>query len=50
MTEEIINTIHDLAVKQIIADFKQIKEKTKGETLYAFAIGIVGDITGFFSA
>ncbi len=50
MNEEIKNKIHDLAVKQIIEDFELIKEKTKNETLYGYAIGIVGDITGFFSA
>ena len=50
MTEEIKNHIHDLAVKQIIADFQLIKEKSIGETIYGFGLGIVGDITGFFSA
>lgn len=50
MTEDIKCKIHDLAVKQIIADFDQIKEKSIGETIYGFGLGIVGDITGFFSA
>ncbi|MEW7280415.1 DUF4303 domain-containing protein, partial [Aquimarina sp. 2201CG1-2-11] len=50
MTEETKNTIHDLAVKKIIADFDFIKEKSNGETIYGFGLGIVGDITGFFSA
>ncbi len=50
MTEEIKNKIHDLAVKQIIADFEQIKQKSIGETIYGFGLGVVGDITGFFSA
>lgn len=52
MTEETKNKIHDLAVKQIITDFKLIKEEAelKGESLYGYAIGIVGNITGFFSA
>ena len=50
MNEETKNTIHDLAVKQITTDFELIKKKTNKETLYGYAIGIVGDITGFYSA
>jgi len=50
MTETIKKKIHDLAVQQIIADFAYIQEKSKGETIYGFGLGIVGDITGFFSA
>lgn len=52
MTKEIKDKIHDLAVKQIINDFAHIKEITdsKKEDLYGYAIGIVGDITGFYSA
>ncbi len=50
MTEEIKKRIHDLAVKQIIADFDSIKEKSNGETIYGFGLGIVEDITGFFSS
>lgn len=50
MIEEVKNKIHDLAVKQIMADYQLIKEKSAGETIYAFGLGIVGDITGFFSA
>jgi hypothetical protein len=50
MTEEIKNRIHNLAVKQIISDFKFIKERSLGESIYGFGLGLVGDITGFFSA
>ncbi len=50
MTEERKNKIHDLAVKQITSDFKFIKEKSLGESIYGFGLGLVGDITGFFSA
>ncbi len=51
ITKEIENTIHDLAVKQITADFAAIKENAHSnhEQLYAFATGIVADVTGFFS-
>jgi hypothetical protein len=50
MTQEIKNKIHELAVNQIITDFEYIKEQSKGETLYGFGLGMVEDITGFFSA
>lgn len=50
MKDEIKNKIHDLAVMQITSDFEFIKEQSAGETIYGYGIGIVGDITGFFSA
>lgn len=51
ITEKIKDKIHDLAVEQITADFEFIKNnaKSRNETLYGFAIGIVADVTGFFS-
>ncbi len=52
MTEDRKNKIYELAVNQITKDFMAMKEKanSKNEKLYGFGIGIVGDITGFFSA
>ncbi len=50
MTEEIKTRIHELAVRQIVADFQSIKEKCIGESIYGFGLGLVEDITGFFSA
>lgn len=44
------NKIHALAVEQIKKDVKALKEQSRGESIYAFGLGIVSEITGFFLA
>ncbi len=41
--------LKELALKNITENFKTIKKKAKNETLYGFGVGLVEDLTGFFT-
>lgn len=48
--QETKNRILDLAITQIISDYLSIKDKAQDERLYAFSLGIVYELTRFYTA